>query len=317
MTPRNQDGADSKTKVRFDGRVAVVTGAGRGMGREFALLLAQRGAAVVVNDIRSEDGTGDSAAATVERIRYAGGQAVTNTASVAETDGAMSIVDAAVETFGRVDIVINNAGNRRFGPILELGNDDLDALISVHVRGAWNVTRRAWSHFQRQGYGKVLNVASADGNLIGVPHHSAYGICKAGLVGFTRELAVEGKPDGIAVNALLPGAATPDGMGSIEGKSYVPPIDVSAAVVAPGAGWLVHEDCPATGQVFSCSSGRLARVYTLPAEGWQVAPDSFTLEGIRDHWTEVNSVIAADEMGTVENWNAFRTRIYNEALRGA
>jgi NAD(P)-dependent dehydrogenase (short-subunit alcohol dehydrogenase family) len=285
------------------------------MGREFAFLLAERGAAVVVNDVRPDDGSEDSARAVAERIRGSGGSAVASTASVAEVDGAISIVDAAITAFGRIDIVINNAGNRRFKPFPDLDEDDLDALFGVHVRGAWNVTRRAWPHFLRQGYGKVLNVASVDGVLIGVPGHAAYGTCKGALAGMTRELAVEGAAGGIAVNALLPGAATPDGMGAVEGKSYAPPINVTARVVAPGACWLVHADCLATGDVFSCSSGRMARVFTRPAVGWQSRPEDFTLEGLRDSWAEVESTEPNEDVRTVEDWNAFRTRIYDAHIQ--
>jgi hypothetical protein len=103
-------------------------------------------------------------------------------------------------------------------------------------------------------------------------------------------------------------------MGAVEGKSYAPPINVSAGVVAPGACWLVHEDCPATGEVFSCSSGRMARVFTRPAEGWQGHPDDFTIEAVRDHWGDIASTAANEEVRNVEEWNAFRTRIYNRTV---
>ena len=300
--------------IRFDGRVAVVSGAGRGMGREFALLLASRGASVVVNDVRPDDGGEDCAAGVVRAILDAGGAAVASTESVADRAGPASLVDLAVGTFGRIDIVINNAGNRRFKPFTELDDDDLDALFDVHVRGAWNLTRSAWPHFRRQGHGRVLNVASVDGIVIGVPHHAAYGTCKGALLGMTRELAVAGGPAGIVVNALLPGAATPDGMGAVEGKSYAPPINVSASVVAPGACWLVHGECAATGRVFSCSSGRMAEVFTHAGTGWQGHPDRFDLEQVRAHWTDVQRTEGMSPVRTVEDWNAFRTGIYNDML---
>jgi len=137
------------------------------MGREFALLLAARGARVVVNDVLPDNGGPDSAAATVRAIEAAGGQAVASDLSIADADGAKSVVDLAMDTYGRIDIVINNAGNRRFKPFPELTDDDLDSLLDVHVRGAFRITRRAWPHLQRQRYGRVLNVASVDGVLIG------------------------------------------------------------------------------------------------------------------------------------------------------
>jgi NAD(P)-dependent dehydrogenase (short-subunit alcohol dehydrogenase family) len=284
------------------------------MGREFAVLLAARGASVVVNDVRYDDGGPDNAMATVAAIGAAGGQAVASGASVAEASGARSVIDLAVERYGRIDIVINNAGNRRFRPFADLLDDDLDALLDVHVRGAFRITRHAWPHFQRQGYGRILNVASVDGVLIGVPGHAAYGTCKGALAGLTRELAVEGAGDGIQVNALLPGAATPDGMGAVEGKNYAPPINVDASVVAPGACWLVHEQCPATGRVFSCSSGRMAEVFTRPGAGWQGHPADFDLEHVRSNWSRIESDDAMADVHTVEAWNEFRTTLYTRML---
>jgi NAD(P)-dependent dehydrogenase (short-subunit alcohol dehydrogenase family) len=300
--------------VRFDGQVAVVTGSGRGLGREFAGLLAARGAAVVVNDVRPDDGSGDSAAAVAAAIIAAGGRAVASTADISVPAEAAGLVATAVEAFGAVDIVINNAGNRRFKPFPDLDDEDLLALFSVHVRGAWHVTRAAWRLFETRKGGRVLNVASVDGTVIGIPDHAAYGTCKAAMVGMTHELAVEGAPSGIRVNALLPGAATPDGMGAVEGKNYAPPIEVGTAVVAPGACWLVHPGCDVSGQVFSCSSGRMARVYTCAAEGWQAHPDGFTLEAVRDHWADIVSPAGAREITTVDDWNAFRTEIYRRGL---
>jgi NAD(P)-dependent dehydrogenase (short-subunit alcohol dehydrogenase family) len=300
--------------VRYDERVAVVTGAGRGMGMEFAILLAARGAKVVINDVRPDDGGPDSAAATARTLVDVGWTAIASDADISDPDSAASVIDLAVETFGRIDIVINNAGNRRFKPFPELTAEDLDSLLDVHVRGAFHLTQRAWPHFQRRRYGRVLNVASADGVVIGVPNHAGYGTCKGALAGLTRELAVEGAPDGIRVNALLPGAATTDGMGAVEGKNYAPPINVTPAVVAPGACWLVHEDCPATGRVFSCSSARMAEVFTRPGAGWQGHPDDFDLEHVRARWQQIESADDMAAVHTIEAWNSFRTALYNQML---
>jgi NAD(P)-dependent dehydrogenase (short-subunit alcohol dehydrogenase family) len=317
VTPEGSSELQSDTSadtVRYDGRVAVITGAGRGMGREFAILLAARGAKVVVNDVLPDDGGPDSAAATARTIVEAGWTAIASGADITDSDAAASIVDLAVDTYGRIDIVINNAGNRRFKPFAEITDEDLDSLLDVHVRGTFHLTRRAWPHFQSQAYGRVLNVASVDGVLIGVPNHAGYGTCKGALAGLTRELAVEGVPDGIRVNALLPGAATSQGMGAIEGKNYAPPINVTPAIVAPGACWLVHEQCSATGRVFSCSSGRMAEVFTRPGAGWQAHPDDFDLEHVRAHWEQIQSADDMAEVHTIEAWNSFRTQLYNQML---
>jgi NAD(P)-dependent dehydrogenase (short-subunit alcohol dehydrogenase family) len=304
----------SNAAVRYDGRVAVITGAGRGMGREFAILLAARGAAVVVNDVLPDYGGPDSAMATARTIVDAGWSAIASDADISDPEAAASVVDQAVAAFGRVDIVINNAGNRRFKPFPELTDDDLDTLLNVHVRGSFHLTRRAWPYLQRQRYGRILNVASVDGVVIGVPNHAAYGTCKGALAGLTRELAVEGAPDGIQVNALLPGAATSHGMGAVEGKNYAPPINVAPAIVAPGACWLVHEECSATGRVFSCSSGRMAEVFTRPGAGWQGHPDDFDLEHVRANWQQIQSADGMADVHTIEAWNSFRTELYNRMV---
>jgi len=157
-------------------------------------------------------------------------------------------------------------------------------------------------------------VASVDGVVIGVPNHAAYGTCKGALAGLTRELAVEGAPDGIQVNALLPGAATSHGMGAVEGKNYAPPINVAPAIVAPGASWLVHEECSATGRVFSCSSGRMAEVFTRPGAGWQGHPDDFDLEHVRANWQQIQSADGMADVHTIEAWNSFRTELYNRMV---
>lgn len=301
--------------VRFDGRVVVVTGAGRGIGREIARLLAGRGASVLVNDIRAGGvDDGDTAASVVAEIRADGGVALDNSSNIADPDQAAGIVAAAVAEFGRVDSVINNAGNRIFAPFGELDDAALMKLFAVHVRGTWNVSRAAWPHFIRQGGGNVLNVASTDGNVIGVPNHAGYGTCKAAMAGMVRELAVEGALHNIRINALLPGAATPDGMGAVEGRDYRPGINVSAEVVAPGACWLVHDDCSATGDLYACSSGRMGRVITMAAEGWQSPPSEFTLDAVRDHWDEIRRESPAQPIRTIDEWNAFRTGIYRAVV---
>ncbi|WP_240436867.1 SDR family NAD(P)-dependent oxidoreductase [Streptomyces sporangiiformans] len=199
------------TDLRFDGRVAIVTGAGGGLGREHALLLASRGARVVVNDIGGSmagEGVDDApAAAVVEAIRERGGQAVADSHSVATPEGGRDVVRTALDAYDRIDIVVNNAGILRDKPFHEMTPDQLDPVIDVHLKGAFHVTVPAWSVMREQGYGRVVNTTSAAG-LLGSARKSGYGAAKAGLLGFTRVLAVEGAAHGIRVNAVAPVAAT-------------------------------------------------------------------------------------------------------------
>ncbi len=185
------------TELRFDGRVAVVTGAGRGLGREFALLLARRGAAVVVNDIgvsADADRYGATPGAdqpsvadeVVREIVASGGSAVANTADVSDPDTAHSIVGDAIQNFGRIDIIINNAGVVITRDFIDLTPADVDRSFAVHVRGSFLVAQSAWGYMTKAGYGRILNVVSVDGNLFGNFRHTAYDAAKAGLAGHAR-----------------------------------------------------------------------------------------------------------------------------------
>src|SRR4029077_17436716 len=195
----------------FDGRVAVVTGAGGGLGRSHALELARRGAQVVVNDLGGAvDGTGGSASAAeqgVGEIRAAGGEAVANADSVATPDGGTAIVECALDTFGRIDIVVNNAGILRDAAFKNVTPELLDAVIDVHLKGAFNVLRTAWPVLREQNYGRVVNTSSGSG-LFGNFGQSNYGAAKAGLMGLTRVLSIEGARNNVMVNAIAPIART-------------------------------------------------------------------------------------------------------------
>jgi NAD(P)-dependent dehydrogenase (short-subunit alcohol dehydrogenase family) len=268
------------SQVRYDGRVAVVTGAGRGLGREFALELARRGARVVVNDVGSSADAArygaagqkpDPASEVVAAITSAGGRAVASRASVSDSVGAPSIVDAALEAFGRIDIVINNAGVVITNPFPELTIDDLTVSYDVHVKGPFMISQRAWGPMAEQGYGRILNVCSVDGFVIGNPNHAAYDAAKGGLAGLTRAMASEGTAVGITVNGLLPGAYTRGQASVDQALSPVNEIDMRPHLVAPAACWLVHEDCGISGAFFSSSSGRIGRVFTATAAGYQAA----------------------------------------------
>src|SRR5437868_9472097 len=194
----------------FDNRVAIITGAGGGLGREHALLLASRGAQVVINDlggsISGEGGDAGPAHTTAKEIESLGGVAVADTNSVATPEGGEAIVQTALDAFGRIDIVINNAGILRDKTFQNMTPDLIDPVLDVHLKGAFNVTRPAWIKMRAQNYGRVVNTSSNSG-LLGNFGQSNYGAAKMGLVGLTRVLAVEGAKSNIKVNAIAPVAS--------------------------------------------------------------------------------------------------------------
>jgi NAD(P)-dependent dehydrogenase (short-subunit alcohol dehydrogenase family) len=287
--------------IRFDGRVAIVTGAGGGLGREHALLLAGRGARVVVNDLGGAlDGTGGStgpAERTAKEIEELGGVAVADANTVATPEGGQAVVDAAMEAFGRVDVVINNAGILRDKAFHNLTPELLDPVLDVHLKGAFHVTRPAWVRMREAGYGRVLLTASNAG-ILGNFGQSNYGAAKMGLVGLARVLAQEGARYGIKANVLAPIARTrmtEELLGPLAPK-------LDPRLVAPVAAWLVHEDCPVTGEVYSAGGGRVARFFVGLTEGY--ANPELTLEDVRDNFDRVRDeagytvpVGVADEVG--------------------
>ena len=281
------------SELRFDGQVAVITGAGRNLGREYALLLASRGAKVVVNDIgvgiSDTDGVADAPATNpaldvVAEITAAGGHAVLDTNSI--TDPKAGMVQTAIDAFGRVDIVINNAGVVRQAPVPEMTDEFCRAMIDTHLLGTMNVTRAAWSHMAAQGYGRIVNVSSGAG-LIGFPNMTMYGGVKLGVVGLSRALAVEGRSLGINVNVVAPQA-------SVRGSDFGPmkwtpalaewlsPEQISGLVA-----YLAHESCVTTGELFNVGGGLIARVVLAAAEGVTERPMS--PEAVAAHWDEIMS----------------------------
>jgi NAD(P)-dependent dehydrogenase (short-subunit alcohol dehydrogenase family) len=271
-------------EVRFDERVAIVTGAGGGLGREHALLLASRGARVVVNDLGgASDGTGASAGPaerTVKEIQDLGGTAVADSSTVATAEGGQAIVDTALEAFGRVDIVISNAGILRDKAFHNLTPELLDPVLDVHLKGAFHVLRPAWVRMRAAGYGRVLLTASNAG-ILGNFGQSNYGAAKMGLVGLARVLAQEGARYDIKVNVLAPIARTrmtEELLGPIAPK-------LDPGLVAPVAAWLVSQECPVTGEIYSAGGGRVARFFVGLTEGY--ANPDLTLEDVRDHFDRV------------------------------
>ncbi len=289
--------------MRFDDQVAVITGAGGGLGMHHALLLASRGARVVVNDTGgSVTGAGadsDAASAVVEEIRRRGGLAVADTHSVATPEGGQAIIDSALSAWGRVDILINNAGIVRDAAFEDMTADRLDPLIDVHLKGAFHVTVPAWKLMREQRYGRILHTCSAAG-LLGAERMSNYGAAKTGLVGLTRVLAAEGADRDIKVNAIAPIAYTRMLAQSLEGAGaqddpaaqailddlvvqYLQKLD--PALVAPVAAFLTHRDCPISGEIYTVGAGHVARFFIGRTKGFY--SPALSPEQVRDHLDEI------------------------------
>jgi NAD(P)-dependent dehydrogenase (short-subunit alcohol dehydrogenase family) len=275
-------------QMRFDGRVALVTGAGNGLGRAYAHLLARRGARVVVNDVGAAmDGTGTSevpARTVVDEITAAGGDAIADTHSVGAQDGAAAAVQSAMDAFGRIDIVVNNAGYGFSCPFAQYPTDKFRRLVDVSFMGAVWVSQAAWPHMQAAHYGRIVNTSSA--SVYGLPSNSAYGAAKAAILGLTRAIALEGAEFGIKCNAISPSAAT-RGVAAFPPSqlkdflmNYLPPERAAVAV-----GYLAHEDCAITGECIVSGGGRIARMFIGQTHG-VVDPD-ITVEGLRDNLPKI------------------------------
>jgi len=299
------------TELRFDGRVAVVTGGGTGIGAAHARLLASRGAAVVVNDLAAEDALG-----VADAINLAGGQAVAVASDIADEIGANASIDAAINTYGRIDVVVNNAGVLRSSPFGDLSVDLWDRVVAVNLRGTFLVTHAAWPHLAKQGYGRIVSTTSNSG-LLGVAGSSAYSAAKAAVWGLTRSLALEGAPLGIGVNAIAPMAFTamsaaskiaPASWRNGEGDDWSRRLDVDQ--VSPVVAWLAHENCTLNGQVLSAVGGRVARFAMMVTEGFDV--DELTPELVRDHESE----LAAEDTGTEFRAASEEARAMHRRLMG-
>jgi len=296
-------------ELGFDGKVAIVTGAGGGLGRQHALLLASRGARVVVNDlggsVRGEGADLGPAERVVEEIKAAGGEAVADGHNVSTPEGGEAIVQTAIDAFERVDIVVNNAGILRDKTFHNMTPDLLEPVIDVHLKGAFYVTKPAWLHFREQGYGRVINTSSNSG-ILGNFGQTNYGAAKMGLVGFTRVLAAEGAKYNIKVNAIAPLARTrmtEDLMGDAVSK-------LDPELVAPVVTWLAHEDVPVSGEVFTVGGGRVGRFFIGMTKGYY--NPKLSPEDVRDHVAEIRDEAGytvpagpADEfrllLGTIES----------------
>lgn len=272
-------------ELRFDGRVAIVTGAGGnpGLGRSYAKLLASRGAKVVVNDLGvGPDGRGAIGAgahAVVKEILEEGGEAIVNDDTVATAAGAKSIVTAAMDMWGRLDVVINNAGVAPFALFDEISDEDIQKVVNVHLFGHIWMCRAAWPVMKSAGYGRFVNISS-NVAISGLPYQSIYAAAKLGVVGLTRALAAEGKASGIAANALMPVADTLawQTMLDPEFSERARLEGLTPETVAPAAAWLAHEVCSHSGKIFLAKGGSVNEVIFAMNRGVAAAQQSFTPE---------------------------------------
>ncbi|MEV4144444.1 SDR family oxidoreductase [Amycolatopsis sp. NPDC049691] len=270
-------------------RVVIITGAGGGLGREYALLLAEAGAKVVVNDLggaRDGSGSGQSMAdGVVAEIREAGGQAVANYDSVATEDGAAAIVQSALDVFGAVHGVVNNAGILRDRAFHKMATDDWESVLRVHLFGGYHVTKAAWPHFREQGHGRIV-VATSTTGLYGNFGQANYGAAKNGLVGLINTLAIEGRKHNISANAVAPMAAT-------RMTEDVAPAELLAklapAHVAPVVGHLLSDECADSGSVFVVGGGQVQRVQLFQSKGVTFG-EVPTIAQVAERWPEITDM---------------------------
>ncbi|MGW0744463.1 SDR family NAD(P)-dependent oxidoreductase [Streptomyces sp. NPDC002817] len=280
------------SEFSFEGRVAVVTGAGRGIGRAHARLLAARGAKVVVNDLGGSmegDGTDTGPAQrVVEEIIEAGGTAVADTNDVSAQAGGEAIIGTALEQFGRIDILVNNAGIIRWAGLPEVDAENLERHLAVHLVGSFNTLRAAWPHFVEQNYGRVVLTTSS--GVFGLADNLSYAAAKGGTIGLARSAKLAGEPHGIKVNLIAPAAMTRMGGGpeeepteAVPGQPYMP-----SDAVAPMVAYLAHESCPVSGEIYTAGAGRFARLFIASTEGYAHVDGPAGIEDVAANWDAIN-----------------------------
>ena len=244
----------------------MITGGGRGLGRAYALLLASLGARIVVNDpggaIVGDGLDAGPAQAVVDEIRAAGGQAIANLDSVATPEGGAAIVQAAIAAWGRIDVLIHNAGNVRYGTIAELSTEDFEAVLAVHLRGAFQVVRAAHPLMCAAGYGRIV-LTSSVGGIYGNATVVNYAVSKAGMIGLANVAALEGEAHDVKCNVIVPAAVTRMAEG-IDISQYPP---MGPELVAPAVAWLAHERCTMNGEMLAAMAGRIARMFVAESPG--------------------------------------------------
>ncbi|KJS30780.1 SDR family oxidoreductase [Stutzerimonas chloritidismutans] len=292
--------------IRFEDKVVIVTGAGGGLGRAHALLFARHGAKVVVNDLGGStqgDGANSSAAdRVVEEIRQAGGTAVANHDSVTDGD---RIVQQALDSFGRIDVVVNNAGILRDKTFHKMEDADWDLVYRVHVEGAYKVTRAAWPHMREQNYGRVIFTASTSG-IYGNFGQSNYGMAKLGLYGLTRTLALEGRKNNVLVNAIAPTGGTRMTEGLIPPQVFE---QLKPELVSPLVVYLASEQCQETSGLFEVGGGWMGKVRWERSLGVGFDPQAgFDAEDVAAQWQQIcnfeNAAHPADNMEALKEMMA-------------
>jgi len=285
----------STSQLRFDGKVAIVTGAGGGLGKTYALLLASRGAKVVVNDLggsfKGEGGNAKAADLVVDEIKKAGGVAVANYDSVEHGD---KIVKTAVDAFGTVDIIVNNAGILRDISFMKMQEVDWDLIMKVHLKGAYSVTKAAWNILREKKYGRIINTGSSAG-LFGSFGQVNYSTAKMGLFGFSQSLAKEGESRNIKVNCICPLAGT-------RMTETVMPKELVEALkpeyVAPLVAFLAHDSCEESGSLFEVGAGYIAKLRWERTQGKIFKPADLTPENIKASWTKITDFTDATHPST-------------------
>jgi NAD(P)-dependent dehydrogenase (short-subunit alcohol dehydrogenase family) len=299
--------------LRLDGRVAAVTGAGRGIGRAYAELLGRLGAKVVVNDqggstlgVGSDRGPADE---VVARIRAAGGAAVANYGDVSEADGGRSVVETAVAEFGRIDILVNNAGNMVWGALPEATIETIEAHWAVHVRGSYNTCFAAWPHLLKQNYGRVVLTTSA--GIFGLPGNIGYATAKASLIGMAKSMTAGRGEANITINCIAPNAMTrlaarPGDKPAGTEPTRAGPGPVAAmdpALVAPMVAYLAHDSCDVSGEVFVAGAGRFARLFVGVTAGYlHPGPAGVTVDDVAANWAAINDPAGYYVPSTLPDW---------------
>ena len=265
----------------------MVTGAGRGLGRAYSLLLASRGAKIVVNDNGvsryGEGGDAGPAQEVVDEIRKSGGEAVAATDSIASPDGAKAIIDAAVKRYGRLDILIHSAGINRALPLRDMTWGQFSSTLAVHLHGAFHLVHAAMPIMCDAGYGRMVMTSSIAG-LYSQKNLAAYAVSKAGLIGLSHTISHEGAAHGVTCNSIIPSAVTRLSEGR-DTSSF--PDTMTPETVAPAVAWLVHEDCKSTGEIYVMLAGRVAKAFVAESVG--VFREHWTIEQVAEQFEDIES----------------------------